>query len=80
VGDGDGVRLEHVVKFFGLLGGAKGDGDMGGLPASALAVLPATTHVGWAAPYHGIITRTQLLVPIFTEFLDAPMGNGEASD
>jgi pimeloyl-ACP methyl ester carboxylesterase len=72
VGDGDGVRLEHVVEFFGLLGGSKGDGDMGGLSPSALAVLPATTHVGWAPPYHGIMTRTQLLIPIITEFLDAP--------
>jgi pimeloyl-ACP methyl ester carboxylesterase len=71
VGDGDGIRLEHVVEFFSLLGGGKGDGDARGLPASALAVLPATTHVGWAPPYHGIITRTQLLVPILTEFLDA---------
>ena len=73
VGDGDGIRLPHAVEFFGLLGGGKGDGDTQGLPASALAVLPATTHVGWAPPYHGILTRTQLLVPIITEFLDAPM-------
>jgi pimeloyl-ACP methyl ester carboxylesterase len=72
VGDGDGVRLDHAVEFFGLLGGGKGDGDMGGLPASALAVLPSTTHVGWAPPYHGIMTRTQRLVPVITEFLDAP--------
>lgn len=36
-------------------------------------MLPATTHVGWAAPSHGIMTRTQLLVPIITEFLDAHM-------
>jgi pimeloyl-ACP methyl ester carboxylesterase len=78
VGDGDGIRLEHVVEFFGLLGGGKGDGDMQGLPASALAVLPATTHVGWAPPYHGITSRTELLVPIITEFLDAPLDNGKA--
>jgi pimeloyl-ACP methyl ester carboxylesterase len=71
VGDGDGMRLVHALEFFGLLGGGKGDGDMGGLPASALAVLPATTHVGWASPYHGITTRTHLLIPIITEFLDA---------
>jgi hypothetical protein len=38
-------------------------------------VLPATTHVGWAPPYHGIMTRTHLL-PILTEFLDAPMPDG----
>ena len=72
VGDADGLRLEHVVEFFGLLGGGQGDGDLSGLPRCSLAVLPATTHVGWAPPYHGIMTRTHLL-PILTEFLDAPM-------
>jgi pimeloyl-ACP methyl ester carboxylesterase len=75
VGDADGVRLTHVVEFFGLLGGGQGDGDLSGLPRSSLAVLPATTHVGWAPPYHGILTRTYLL-PILTEFLDAPMPDG----
>jgi hypothetical protein len=77
VGNGDGMRLAHAVEFFGLLGGGKGDGDMHGLPASALAVLPATTHVGWAPPHHGITTRTHLLVPMITEFLDAPMDDGQ---
>ncbi len=73
VGDADGMRLAHAVEFFGLLGGGKADGDMAGLPPAQLAVLPATTHVGWASPYHGIMTRTQLLLPILTEFLDSPM-------
>jgi hypothetical protein len=72
VGDADGLRVTHAVEFFGLLGGGKGDGDLAGLPHAQLAVLPATTHVGWAPPYHGIITRTELLIPIITEFLDAP--------
>lgn len=76
VGDADGVRLAHVVEFFGLLGGSHGDGDLSGLPRSSLAVLPATTHVGWAPPYHGIMTRTHLLLPILTEFLDAPTEDG----
>jgi len=75
VGDADGVRLAHAVEFFALLGGGQGDGDLSGLPRSSLAVLPATTHVGWAPPYHGIMTRTHLL-PILTEFLDAPMEDG----
>jgi pimeloyl-ACP methyl ester carboxylesterase len=79
VGDADGMRLAHAVEFFGRLGGGKADGDLSGLPASALAVLPATTHVGWAPPYHGIMTRTHLLVPIVTEFLDSPMAEGQAS-
>jgi pimeloyl-ACP methyl ester carboxylesterase len=73
VGDADGLRLAHVMEFFGLLGGGQGDGDLSGLPCSSLTVLPATTHVGWAPPYQGIMTRTHLLLPILTEFLDAPM-------
>ncbi len=73
VGDADGMRVAHAVEFFGLLGGGKADGDLAGLPPAQLAVLPATTHVGWAPPYHGIMTRTELLLPIITEFLDAPM-------
>ena len=76
VGDADGVRLTHAVEFFGLLGGGQADGDLAGLPRASLAVLPATTHVGWAPPYHGIMTRTHLLLPILTEFLDAPMEDG----
>jgi pimeloyl-ACP methyl ester carboxylesterase len=73
VGDADGLRLAHVVEFFALLGGGQADGDLVGLPRASLAVLPATTHVGWAPPFHGIMTRTHLLLPILTEFLDAPM-------
>ena len=76
VGDADGLRLAHAVEFFGLLGGGQVDGDLAGLPRSSLAVLPATTHVGWAPPYHGIMTRTHLLLPILTEFLDAPREDG----
>lgn len=76
VGDGDGVRLAHAVEFFGLLGGGKADGDLAGLPASELAVLPATTHVGWAPPFHGILARTHLLVAMINEFLDAPLNDG----
>ena len=73
VGDADGLRLAHALEFFGLLGGGKADGDLNGLSPSRLAVLPATTHVGWAPPNRGIMTRLDLLLPIITEFLDAPM-------
>ena len=73
IGDADSIRPTHALEFFGLLGGGKADGDLAGLPPAQLAVLPATTHVGWAPPYHGIITRTQLLLPILTEFLDSPL-------
>ena len=73
VGDADGLRLAHAVELFGLLGGGKADGDLVGMSSAQLAVLPATTYVGRAPPYHGIMTRTHLLLPIITEFLDAPM-------
>lgn len=73
VGDADGLRLAHAVEMFGLLGGGKADGDLAGRPPSQLAVLPNTTHVGWAPPNRGITTRTDLLLPIINEFLDAPM-------
>lgn len=73
VGDADGLRLAHAVEMFGLLGGGKGDGDLAGVSSSRLAVLPFTTHVGWAPPNRGILTRVDLLLPMITEFLDAPL-------
>jgi pimeloyl-ACP methyl ester carboxylesterase len=73
VGDSDGLRLAHAVELFGLLGGGKADGDLAGMPPAQLAVLPATTHAGWAPPFHGMMTRTHLLLPIITEFLDVPL-------
>jgi pimeloyl-ACP methyl ester carboxylesterase len=73
VGDADGLRITNAVELFGLLGGGQADGDLVGLSHSQLAVLPDTTHVGWAPPKRGIMTRTELLLPIITEFLDSPM-------
>jgi len=73
VGDADGLRLAHAVEMFGLLGGGKADGDLAGLSPSRLAALPFTTHVGWAPPKRGILTRADLLAPMITEFLDAPL-------
>lgn len=78
VGDADSVRLDHAVEFFKLLGGGQGDGDAGVLSPSRLAILPATTHVGWMPPKRGMMNRTNLLVPMTTEFLDAPMPAPEA--
>jgi pimeloyl-ACP methyl ester carboxylesterase len=65
VGDADAVRPEHVVQMFRLLGGGV-PGDVVGLPRSQLAVLPGTTHVT-------LITRTNWLLSMIPEFLDAPM-------
>ena len=38
------MRPEHAVEMFRLVGGGV-PGDMAGLPASQLAILPGTTHV-----------------------------------
>lgn len=61
-GDADGATLEHYVQMFRLLGGgAMGDqGKM--LPASRLAILPATSHTA-------IITQTDLLQALIDPFL-----------
>lgn len=66
VGDADSIRLPHAVEMFQLLGGAQADGGMGGLSNSQFAVLPSTMH--W-----GILMRADLLPPIVTPFLDAPL-------
>ena len=73
IGDSDVVRPEHTVEMFRLMGGVAG--DLAGLPSSRLAVLPGTTHVG-------LVERSDLLVSMIGEFLDAPMpeeqgGEGE---
>ncbi|HKP51769.1 MAG TPA: alpha/beta hydrolase [Chloroflexia bacterium] len=70
VGDADLIRPEHVLEIFHLLGGAREDGGMGELPSSQLAVLPGTTHFN-------ILYRTDLLLPIITPFLDAPIPEGK---
>jgi pimeloyl-ACP methyl ester carboxylesterase len=64
IGDSDGTRPEHAVEMFRLLGGGV-FGDIAGMPKSRLAVLPGTSHVG-------MLTCTSWLVPMITEFLDAP--------
>ena len=66
IGDSDLVRPEHAVEMFRLLGGGV-FGDMPpGMPASQLAVIPGASHVS-------VRLRADLLVPIVTTFLDAPM-------
>jgi len=69
VGDADVVRPEHVVKMFRLLGGGV-PGDLAGLPRARLTVLPGTTHVT-------LITRTEWLLSMIPEFLDAPLPSGK---
>lgn len=61
-GDADVATLEHTVKLFRLLGGGA-FGDMGKpLPASRLAVLPATSHTA-------VVTQSDLLLALIEPFL-----------
>jgi pimeloyl-ACP methyl ester carboxylesterase len=68
-GDADGVTLEHSVAMFRLLGGGV-MGDMGKpLPASRLAVLPATSHTA-------VITQIDLLLGFIEPFLKGETPRG----
>jgi pimeloyl-ACP methyl ester carboxylesterase len=69
LGDSDGVRLEHAVELFGLLGGGV-MGDLQGLPRSQLAVLPCTTH--FMPSGSGLLDRADWLLAMIPQFLDAP--------
>ncbi len=69
VGDSDIVQLEYAVEMFKLLGGGV-FGDMAPMPASQLAILPATSHLG-------ILERGNWIVPIVSAFLDAPLPEPE---
>jgi pimeloyl-ACP methyl ester carboxylesterase len=61
-GDADVATLEHTVSLFRILGGGE-MGDMGKpLPASRLAVLPATSHTA-------VITQPDLLIAFIEPFL-----------
>lgn len=67
VGDADGVRPEHAVAMFRLVGGgdeeAAASGMLQKVPKARLVVLPATSHVG-------IMGRVATLAPLVTGFLD----------
>jgi pimeloyl-ACP methyl ester carboxylesterase len=68
-GDADVSTLEHNVALFRLLGGG-GMGDMGEpLPASRLAVLPATSHTA-------VIGQTELLHAVIEPFLKGETPKG----
>lgn len=64
--DSDAVRPEHIVDFYELLGGGKGDAGWDGanMPSSRLAVLPGKTH-------YNIFTSSELAAAIIP-FLDSP--------
>ena len=67
IGDADGVRPEHAVDMFKLRGGgdevAAATGEMSGVPAARLVILPATSHIS-------ISQTVPVLGPMITEFLD----------
>jgi len=68
-GDADVATLEHSVAMFRLLGGGA-MGDLGKpLPASRLAVLPATSHTA-------IITQPDLLFALIEPFLKGEVPKG----
>lgn len=68
-GDADVATLEHSVALFRLLGGG-GMGDMGQpLPASRLAVLPATSHTA-------VIGQVELLMAFIEPFLKGQTPKG----
>ena len=63
-GDSD-VVLEHMVRFFRLLGGGIFGDTPAGLAKSQLAVLPGTSHTM-------MVDRVEVLLPILGAFLDGP--------
>jgi pimeloyl-ACP methyl ester carboxylesterase len=68
-GDADVMTLEHSVAMFRLLGGGV-MGDMGKpLPASRLAILPATSHTA-------VITQVDLLHGFIEPFLTGKTPKG----
>ena len=68
-GDADVVTLEHIVAMFRLRGGGV-MGDMGEpLPASRLAILPATSHTA-------VITQARLLHAFIEPFLQGTTPRG----
>ena len=68
-GDADGYTLEHMVSLFHLLGGGV-MGDMGKpLPASRLAILPATSHTA-------VITQVDKLMGFIEPFLKGETPKG----
>ena len=71
MGDSDIMQPEHGVALFRLLGGGV-PSDNVGLPNSQLAILPGTTHVT-------LVQRADLLLPILSAFLDAPVRTDSAA-
>lgn len=67
IGDADGVKPEHALAMFKLLGGgdeaAAATGMLQEIPAARLVILPATSHIG-------ISGESSVLAPMVSAFLD----------
>ncbi|WP_433247064.1 alpha/beta fold hydrolase [Streptosporangium sp. CA-135522] len=63
--DADSIRPDHIVEFYGLLGGGHRDAGVDGSarPASRLAVIPGTTHYD--------VIFSPVLLAVVTPFLEA---------
>jgi thioesterase domain-containing protein len=63
--DADSIHTEHIMEFYGLLGGGKKDAgwDGSGRPRTQLAVLPGCTHYN--------IMSSPAIATIMKAFLDA---------
>ena len=59
-------RLEHAIEMFRLLRGGSVDGGLSSLSNTRLAILPGATHID-------ILTHVDLLLPVVSQFLDAPI-------
>jgi pimeloyl-ACP methyl ester carboxylesterase len=65
--DADAIRPEHIIEFYGLLGGGKRDSGFDGSkrPVNQLAILPGLTHYN--------ISSSPALGQAVIPFLDAPI-------
>ena len=69
-GDSDLPALEHMIRFFRLVGGDVFGDLPAGLPRSQLAILPGASHV--TTPF-----QTEVLSVIVPAFLDKPMNSAD---
>ncbi len=65
--DADAIRPEHIIEFYGLLGGGRRDAGFDGSkrPVNQLAILPGLTHYS--------ISSSPALGQAVIPFLDAPI-------
>jgi hypothetical protein len=71
--DADAFSLEHIMEFYGLLGGGKRDAglDGSGRPINRLAIIPGSTH-------YNIVSSTavaKVVVPFLEETMPKKRNN-----